>query len=610
MKVSPQGIESLQTWDERNAGMRGSQNGSMMDNRTIFCPRKRWSPWCLPVVLVYMTVGCATSQKNLDDTVLASVNGEPVTVQDLQESFETSHRGHTALLAGAGAVRDFLNKTIDRRLLFQEAQQIGLDKDPSIRQAVNALVAGRARDQLYKREVARPQDIPDQAIQQAYDKMAQRSRVRHLLTYTREDAERAIVRVRGGEAFGAVAAEVSVSATAGKGGDLGFIAWGQLDPLLEGVVEGMQPGDLQGPIETNQGWNVLFVEEKRPWTERPELAKLRNPIKMTLSQRAISRRSHEYYHELRKRWNAQVFDEALSEQNLIAADKAGPDAEVAKGIIVAKAGERTFSLADLRARLNLEAFQKLPWPFALKRIREVLDEAIFASLLEQEALRRGYAEKPDIAREAHKLEYELVLDRLLGTVIFPRVWVTDEEIKASYEANPKPFTEPEAARLGIIALESEQDAEAVLQEVRSGADFATLARRRSKDPGTAQVGGELGWVTKGRLDPAIEAVAFSLKVGEVGVAKNDNASFVVKLEDRRPPRLQEFTQAKKKAGELLLKERRREEINRWITRLREASEIIINDGAINQVVTMYEEQVKKKATAKAPQGGEANEDGQ
>ncbi len=574
-----------------------------MNHRSISPPLERWVSWCLPVVLVIMTAGCATSQKNLNDTVLASVNGEPVTVQDLQDSFETTHKGHTAFLAGAGAVREFLNKTINLRLLIQEAQQIGMDKDPGIRQAVDTLVAERARDQLYKGEVARPQDFPDKAIQEAYDKMAQRSRVRQILTYTHEDAERSIARVRGGEAFGTVAAEVSVSATAGKGGDLGFVTWGQLDPRLEGVMEGMQPGNLQGPIETDQGWNVLLVEEKRPWTERPELAKLRNRIKMTLSQRAISRRSHEYYNELRKRWNAQVFDEALSEQNLLAADKAGPDAEVAKGIIVAKAGDRIFSLADLRVRLNLEALLKLPWPFALKRIRDVLDEAIFASLLEQEALRRGYAEKPDIAREAHKLENELLLDRLLATVILPRVQVTDEEVKAYYEANPKPFTEPEAARLGIIALESEQDAEAVLQEVRSGADFAAIARRHSRDPGTAQVGGELGWVTRGKLDLAIEAVAFSLKVGEAGVAKNDHASFVVKLEDRRPARLQEFALAKKEAGELLLTQRRRGEINRWVTRLREGSEIVIDDEAISQAVEMYEDQVRKKAAAKAPQPG-------
>jgi parvulin-like peptidyl-prolyl isomerase len=558
------------------------------------------------VCLTLLASGCATTGKDLDDTRLAWVNGEAVTVQDLQEAFETSHRGHTALLAGAGAVREFLEKTIDRRLLIQEAQRIGLDGDPGIHQAVDTLVSERARDLLYKDEVAHPQDIPDKAIQEAYDKMAQRSRVRHILTYTREDAERATTRVRGGEAFGNVAAEISVSATAGKGGDLGFIAWGEIDPQLEGVMEGMQPGDIRGPIETDQGWNVLLLEERRPWTERPDQTKQRNQIKMNLSRRAMSQRSREYYDELRKRWGVYLFEGTLNEKTLFGADTGGSDASRATQIDVAKAGDDTISLANLKARLNLEALRQLPWPFAQKRIRDTLDETIFASLLQQEALRRGYAKKPEVAREAQKLENALLLDRLLGTVIFPRVQVTEEDVRAFYDQNPRLFTQPETARLGIIALESEPDAEAVLQEVRSGTDFATLARRRSKDPGTAQVGGELGWVTKGRLDPAIEAVAFSLKVGEAGVAKNDHAFFVVKLEDRRSASLQDFTQAREKAGEQLLTQRRRAELNRWTTRLQEASEIVIDDGAINQAVAMYEDQVRKKAAAKAPRTGGAS----
>ncbi len=559
------------------------------------------------MVLVFMTAGCATSQKNLDDTALASVNGEPVTVQDLQESFETTHKGHTAFLAGAGAVREFLNKTIDRRLLIQEAQRIGLDRDSGIRQAVDTLAAERARDLLYKDEVTRHQDVPEKAIEQVYGKIIYQYRMRLILTYTREEADQALARVRGGEPFGAVAGEVSVSGTAGKGGDLGFVTWGQIDPRLEAEVETMQPGEIRGPIETDQGWNVLLLEEKSQREVRPELSKLRGRIKMTLSQRAMSRRSLEYYAELRKRWGVQVFEGTLDQKTLFGADAGGPDASQAKQIVVAKAGADTISLADLRARLNQEALKKVPWSFALKRIRDVLDEAIFASLLQQEALRRGYGSRPSIATEAHKLENALLLGRLLDTVIYPRVQVTDEEVRTFYDQNSKLFTEPEVARLGIIALESEPDAEAVLQEVRSGADFATLARRRSKDPGTAQVGGELGWVSKGRLDPAIEAVAFSLKVGEAGVAKNDHASFVVKLEDRRPARLQEFALAKKEAGELHLTQRRREEVNRWITRLREASEIVIDDEAISQAIAMYEDQVRKKAAAEAPQPGGASE---
>ncbi len=555
------------------------------------------------LLLAVLTAGCATTGRNLDDTVLASVNGEPVTVQDLQESFETSHQGHTVFLAGAGAVRAFLDKTVDRRLLIQEAQRIGLDKDPGIRKTVDSLVAERARDQLYKDEVTRYQEVSEKSIEEVYGKIIYQYHIRHILTYTREAADRALARLRGGEPFGAVAGEISVSETAGKGGDLGFVGWGQLDPRLEAEIETMQAGEIRGPIETDQGWNILLLEEKTQREDRPELARLRSRIKATLGRRAVSQRSHEYYDELRKRWKAQVFEETLTEKNLLGTDKDDPDADAAMGISVAKAGERTVSLADLRARLERATLRKLPWSFARKRIRDVLDEMIFASLLEQEALRRGYATRPTIASEAHKLENSLLLDRLLGTVIFPRVQVTEEDAKVFYDQNPKLFTEPEAIRLQIIALDNEQEAEVVLRELQGGAGFAALARGRSRDPGTAQMGGELGWVTRGKMEPGIEAVAFSLKVGELGVAKTDRAAFVVKVEERRPARLQEFSQVRDKTRDLVLKQRRGEELNRWISRLREGSEIALDDAAIKRAVAMYEEEAKKKAAAKAPQGG-------
>jgi parvulin-like peptidyl-prolyl isomerase len=550
----------------------------------------------------FLISGCAAGRGGLDETVLASVNGEPVTVQDLEQGFESSHQGHTVLLAGSGAVREFLDKSIDRRLLLQEARRIGLDEDAEVRGPVNQLRFQRARDQLYKEEVSQRPEVSEEAIQQAYGKMAVRYRVRHILTYTREDAEKAAARVRGGEAFGAVAAEVSVSDTAGKGGDLGSVAWGQLDPRLESELEAMQPGDIRGPLETEQGWNVLLLEEKGAWKERPELAKLRNRIKMTLSQRALARRSFAYFDELRSRWKVEVFEERLTAENLLPGGKGGPAADQAKQIVVATAGERTISLADLRGQLNLDAVQKAPRGWALQQIRKILDDLLFGLLLEQEALRRGYDQRPTIVREADKLENALLLNRLMGTVVYARIQVTGDEVRAFYEQNPKLFTEPEAVRLGVIAVEAEQDAQAVLQELNAGADFAALARAKSRDPVTARLGGEAGWITRGTANPGIEAVAFSLKAGEVGLAKSEKASFVVKLEERRPERLQEFAAVKEKAREMLLTQRRREEVRRWLAQLRGASEIIVEDAAIGQAVAAFEDQAKQRAAGKSAKG--------
>jgi len=103
---------------------------------------------------------------------------------------------------------------------------------------------------------------------------------------------------------------------------------------------------------------------------------------------------------------------------------------------------------------------------------------------------------------------------------------TEQEVRDYYEASKaqqprRPATvsfrgiilptEP-SARAKAAALNR---ADSVLQEIRRGADFATLARRFSDDPGSREEGGDLGWFRRGRMVAQFEAAAFQLRPGQV-----------------------------------------------------------------------------------------------
>lgn len=76
-------------------------------------------------------------------------------------------------------------------------------------------------------------------------------------------------------------------------------------------------------------------------------------------------------------------------------------------------------------------------------------------------------------------------------------------------------------------------AQKVASEARSGKDFSTLAREYSKDPGTAQRGGDLGWFTRGRMVPQFETAAFKAKIGEViGPIRTAYGLHIIKVEAR------------------------------------------------------------------------------
>ncbi len=77
-------------------------------------------------------------------------------------------------------------------------------------------------------------------------------------------------------------------------------------------------------------------------------------------------------------------------------------------------------------------------------------------------------------------------------------------------------------------------AESLLDSLKKGADFATLAKKYSDDPGSAANGGDLGSVKRGVFYPEFEAVAFSLKPGEIsGVVESPVGYHIIQLIDRK-----------------------------------------------------------------------------
>ncbi len=108
------------------------------------------------------------------------------------------------------------------------------------------------------------------------------------------------------------------------------------------------------------------------------------------------------------------------------------------------------------------------------------------------------------------------------------VEVKEEEIKAAYEAGK----EIEASH---ILVEDEKTAKEVLAKLNAGEDFAKLAKEFSKDTGSAEKGGSLGYFERGKMVPEFEAVAFTLEKGKISEpVKSQFGYHIIKVTDRKP----------------------------------------------------------------------------
>jgi peptidyl-prolyl cis-trans isomerase C len=161
----------------------------------------------------------------------------------------------------------------------------------------------------------------------------------------------------------------------------------------------------------------------------------------------------------------------------------------------------------------------------------------------------------------------LLMDSLLATE--GKAATTDEAMKKVYEDASKQIAGEQEVHARHILVESEDEAKAVAEELKKGADFAELARKKSKDPGASD-GGDLGFFTKDQMVPEFSAVAFTLEPGKISdPVKSQFGWHVIKVEEKRNRKAPEFEQVKSQIETYVTRKAQAE----YVAKLREAAKI-------------------------------------
>jgi peptidyl-prolyl cis-trans isomerase C len=162
----------------------------------------------------------------------------------------------------------------------------------------------------------------------------------------------------------------------------------------------------------------------------------------------------------------------------------------------------------------------------------LLDRMIDHQALTLMAKRKGLEERKQVQHDIQLAVERILEGAYLGEVAGPRV--TEQAIQSRYNrqfAN-RPATEEVRARHILVTTEAE--ARKVLDDLKRGADFATIARVVSKDPDAAK-GGDLGFFRREQVWPNFADVAFSLQPGQIAPnpIKNEFGWHVIKIEEKR-----------------------------------------------------------------------------
>ena len=165
------------------------------------------------------------------------------------------------------------------------------------------------------------------------------------------------------------------------------------------------------------------------------------------------------------------------------------------------------------------------------QLSQVKDQLVVGELLYQEALKQKLYEKPDIKAALAIAERNALASAVLDQIVEQRT--NEEAVKAWYNDHKVQFHKPEAKARHILVKEK-GEADAILVQIKAGADFAQLAREKSVDAGSGKEGGDLGWFEKKRMVTEFADAVFAGNKGDiVGPVQTKFGFHIIEIQDRR-----------------------------------------------------------------------------
>ncbi len=209
-------------------------------------------------------------------------------------------------------------------------------------------------------------------------------------------------------------------------------------------------------------------------------------------------------------------------------------------------------------------------------LEQYVHKLIEDKLIIQEARKLGMDKLPEIqqAIEAYILRESVV--RLHDEEIVKKVSVTEEELMDYYKKNYEEFT------LGIIEMKSQEEIDNILEMLKKGEEFDSLAKKYSQHP-SRERGGQIK-ITKGAMSNSLKDAISSLKIGEItDVVFENNKYYIVKLIDRKEAPIREFTNVKESIRKSIRKQKEDELSEAYLGELRKRSNIKIDQELLSSL---------------------------
>ncbi|MBC7186212.1 MAG: peptidylprolyl isomerase, partial [Calditrichaeota bacterium] len=451
-------------------------------------------------------------------------------------------------------------------------------------------------------------------------------RVRHILLVVPRDADErkeAEVRKRAwelrdriakGESFFDVARNYSqdhMSST--KGGDLGFIRWGEgnYDDAFFEAAFALKQGELSTPIRTSRGYHILRVEDKQI-SGLGEYEQAKDRIKQQLAKGKQPEMEKEYYRlagELEKKYKVQYDSTAMAtfvaRLAAVAADtgatKVRQDQDVERDqfygllpadhkVVLARYAGGSVSVGDVVNALRRYPARRQPRLTTVEIVKDWTSRLLWRDLMLKEARREKYHLEADMRRVRQQLLERAMLQRITDDMVRKRMNLTEEAYKAYFESHQDNYKNPARAKVQEIFVSDRKQAEQLLRRIRAGESFSRLARQYTERTNVRNQDGVLGYISA-RQYGNVGQTALQMSVGQVSDIIPMGPKFsIIKVLDREEESPKSYEEAKYDVQRDLRRQEEERLKNEWLEGLRKRFRVTVYDEALRKAfANLFEE---------------------
>ncbi len=550
----------------------------------------RW----LGVAVIGVSACSSPNQKQV-----AAVEGRSITAGEFRERFR-AYLDKTGTRDNVLNRRAVLNNMVNEALIMHDLRMKGWFDEPATVLRMSEIRDQALLDAYAKRVVLDTLSVPEESLRAEFRRRHTKLKARFLYHETENGARGLKRRLEHGESFESLARQVFRDpGLAAKGGSLGYVGHGEMEPAFEDTAFSLEPGRISEPTKTGIGYAIIRVDDRivNPLLTETDFARLKDELAEAVRSRnlrpALERHAERIAGELGLNIDEDVA-RALAKDWRIGLDGASLDVEQQMPLpatvdpkrVLLRFRDSTWTVGDVVTRsAGLTARQE-------RRIRTDADlvQAIRGLAVREEILRRARAKRldtdPEVRNQVESVSLQYVLRKWreqLEKGVKERP-LADSAVARRYAENREAYVVPPEVNAAEILVRTKEEAEGLLRELKSGKDFSSLARARSLRLWAAKKGGELGYVPVQAYGVHAEVFGSARPGAVLGPLFVDPYYGVFKVLGKRPARVLGLNEARSRIEQELREVQVREAVGAEVDSLRKRYAVVIDDVTLQSVV--------------------------